>query len=134
MPKDNLTSKQEKFCINVVKGMTYSDAYRDVYDIENYKDESLYVKASELMKNPKIKSKIEELRKPVQDKIKKQIEFTIDNAINELDEARLLAKDKFKTADMISATMGKAKILGIIVDKSETKLLGLKEALVKFED
>lgn len=62
-----LTAKQEKYCLNVAKGMTYIDAYKDAYNTENMKDDVIYVKASELNKNGKISVRIEELRSKAED-------------------------------------------------------------------
>lgn len=57
-----LTAKEEKFSVNVFSGMTLTDAYKDAYDAENMKDETIYVKASELMKKDKIRVRVQQLR------------------------------------------------------------------------
>lgn len=62
-----LTAKEEKFCNNVVSGMTLSDAYKNSYNAKNMSDNTIYVKASELAKKDKIKVRIEELRKQLSD-------------------------------------------------------------------
>jgi len=57
-----LTAKEEKFSVNVFSGMTLTDAYKDAYDAENMKDETIYVKASNLIKKDKIRIRVQELR------------------------------------------------------------------------
>lgn len=57
-----LTKKQEQFALNVVKGMTLSDAYRECYDCENSSPETIWVEASLLKDNPKVAERIRELR------------------------------------------------------------------------
>lgn len=56
--------------------------------------------------------------------IAKRNELTIDDILEELEEARKIAKEEGKGAPMVAASMGKAKLLGLIVDKAETKTEG----------
>lgn len=56
-----LNGQQEKFCQNVVSGMTYKDAYRDAYPNGNYNNNSISVRACELMKEPGVAERIQEL-------------------------------------------------------------------------
>ena len=72
-----LTSKQERFCQEVVKQATYSDAYRIAYDAENMSDETINRKASELMANGKITARVDSLRKRVEDKAIYTVEQSI---------------------------------------------------------
>ena len=58
-----LTAKEEKFSVNVFKGMTLTDAYKDAYDSDNMSDKTINEKASLLAKKDKIRTRIEELRK-----------------------------------------------------------------------
>ena len=60
-----LTAKQEKFCQNIIKGMTQADAYRDAYSCKKMTDNAIYTEASLLVDNPKISQRIQELRKQV---------------------------------------------------------------------
>lgn len=64
--------------------------------------------------------------KPVLDRVaelqsasarRKQV--TIETIVDELDEARGIAKDEKQTSAMVSATTTKAKILGLQIDRSE---------------
>ncbi len=57
-----LTPKQERFCLEVVKGKTYSDAYRIAYNTTTDKQDHVWVQACELHKNPKVALRINELQ------------------------------------------------------------------------
>lgn len=72
-----LTKKQEIFCKEVVKQDTYSAAYRIAYDAKNMSDETIHVKASELMSDGKIKVRVQELKKEIE---KKEL-YTIERSI-----------------------------------------------------
>ena len=68
MPHVKLTAKQEAFCQGIADGLGQADAYRAAYDAEDMKENSVYVQASKLMKNPKISQRIAELKSQVQEK------------------------------------------------------------------
>jgi hypothetical protein len=64
----NLTAKQEAFCQGIADGLGQADSYRAAYDAGDMKENSVYVSASKLMKNPKVTQRIAELRAGVQEK------------------------------------------------------------------
>ena len=68
MPHVKLTAKQEAFCQGIADGLGQADAYRAAYNAEGMKDNTIYPKASELMKNGKVAARIAELRESVQEK------------------------------------------------------------------
>lgn len=113
-----LTAKQEKFCQGVTKGLTYSDAYREAYNAEKMKAEVIQVRASELLKNGKVAVRVEELKK----RALKRYDLTVDDIITELEEARELAKQTNQSSTMVSASMGKAKLLGLVTDNISAKI------------
>ena len=59
--KEELTVKQEKFVQNIVSGMSQRQAYKDAYNAENMKDETIDVRACELFNESKIKVRYQEL-------------------------------------------------------------------------
>jgi len=115
-----LTPKQEKFCQLYIELGNASEAYRQAYDASKMKPETINTKAKELLNNGKITVRIEELKA----EHKERHNITVDDLIAELEEARQIAKDPAKPqpAAMVSATMGKAKILGF--DKQVVELSG----------
>lgn len=62
-----LTPKQEKYVQNLVKGMSQREAYKNSYDADNMKDETIDKKASELLKQEKIRGRYDELVKRLED-------------------------------------------------------------------
>lgn len=74
-----LTSKQEKYVNNLVKGMSQRIAYRNAYpSSKKWKDETVDSKASTLLKNEKVKERYEELAGKIRAKEEKR---TIMNAL-----------------------------------------------------
>ena len=109
-----LTGKQEKFCQKVAEGLSYSDAYRAAYDAKGMKAETVHKRASELLENGEVTGRISELQKKTQ----KRHEETVDDILNELDEARKLALEMGQASAAVSASMNKAKLLGLDVDSA----------------
>lgn len=65
-----LTPKQEKFCQEIVKGRSQSDAYRIAFKPQKMKNKSIHEKASQYMAEVKIRSRIQELQAPVLAKVR----------------------------------------------------------------
>lgn len=57
-----LTAKQEAFAQAIADGLNQSDAYRKAYDASSMTDAVINVKACELLKNGKVKVRVDELR------------------------------------------------------------------------
>jgi phage terminase small subunit len=114
-----LTVKQEAFAQSYIEnGGNKSAAYREAYDAENMQENTINVKACELFKNGKVAVRVLEL----QSEHRERHNVTVDSLTKELDEARGLAKEEAQPAAMTGATMGKAKLHGLITDKSKTDL------------
>lgn len=61
----SLTAKQEAFCVAVAKGETGSSAYRAAYPASlKWPAKSVHEAASKLLANPKVLSRVEDLRVP----------------------------------------------------------------------
>ena len=104
-----LTPKQEKFCLVYLETGNASEAYRQAYNTENMKPESINVNASKLLADAKIAQRLADLRAPAIAKA----QLTVEDLLRELEEARRLALDTEAPAPAVSATMGKAKLLGL---------------------
>ena len=111
-----MTPKQADFVRWYLETQNASEAYKRAYNSTG-KPNTIHRKASELLKHPEVKKELELL----QAHAKEQNKITIDNVVNELEEARQIAKQSGNAAAMVSATLGKAKVLGLVVDKQETK-------------
>ena len=91
------------------------EAYKRAY-IAMSKPNTLQRKANDLLKHPVIKAEVQTM----QAQTRERNQVTIDNVVDELEEARQIAKQSGNAAAMVSATLGKAKVLGLVVDKQET--------------
>jgi hypothetical protein len=60
-----LTFKQEEFCRNIVKGMSYKDAYIDAYNSKG-SDQNAYNEGSKLMLREDIQARVKLLSKPLE--------------------------------------------------------------------
>lgn len=61
-----LTVKQEKFVQNILNGMTQRQAYKDAYNAENMKDETIDSEACILFKDRKVAERYQELLKEME--------------------------------------------------------------------
>jgi phage terminase small subunit len=112
---DTLTPKQERFSALYVETGNASEAYRQAYDSSGMKPETINRKAFDLLQNGKITARVDQLRADAA----KRHEITVDTLTLELEEARNLAKEQGTAAAMVSATLGKAKLHGLLIDKGE---------------
>ena len=113
---DKLTPKQEAFAMAYVECGNASNAYRMAYDVnENTSDNSISVEASKLRNNPKITLRILELQELAQERHS----ITVDSLTDELEKARKTAQEAGQASAMVSATMGKAKLHGLLTDKAQ---------------
>ena len=110
-----MTPKQADFVRLYFELGIASEAYKRAYN-SHAKPNTLHRKANDLLKHPVIKAEV----KAMQDQARERNQVTIDNVVDELEEARQIAKQSGNAAAMVSATLGKAKVLGLVVDKQET--------------
>lgn len=73
--------------------------------------------ASRLLKRVQsISARISEL----QEQAARRKKVTVDTIVEEMEEAREVAREERQASAMVAASAGKAKVLGLVVDKSET--------------
>ena len=114
MTSKPITSKQEKFAQCVASGMTQADAYRNSFDVRpTTKSESIIEKASFLMAQINIKSRVAELRLPIVEKVG----ITLENHIAELQSLKQLAREAGNYAAAIKAEELRGKVCGLYVEK-----------------
>ncbi|MFJ4113724.1 terminase small subunit [Pseudomonas sp. NPDC089758] len=116
--KRRFTDKMELFCLAYVETGNASEAYRRSYDTSKMADKTAQREGYNLLQNPLVQARIEELRI----KVMERHEITVDTLLAELEEARLLGKETGKASAMVTASMGKAKLLGL--DKQIVELTG----------
>lgn len=110
-----LTPKQEAFAQAYVETGNASEAYRRAYNAEAMKPNVISVKACELLSSGKVSVRVAELR----DAHLERHNFTVDDMVRQLDEDRTFARHLEVAAAAITASMGKAKVLGFLTDKIE---------------
>lgn len=91
---------------------------RGAYKKAGYKttvDAAADVNASKLLRLAKVRERIAEL----QDRGAIRAEVTVQSVLGELEEARKAAMSNGQTSAAVAATMGKAKIAGLIIDRRE---------------
>jgi phage terminase small subunit len=114
---DKLTPKQEAFAQKYVELGNASEAYRQSFNVTKENSEWVKVEASKLLASPNVAITVINLQEMHQERHS----VTVDSLTQELEEARLVATAEKQGAAMTSATMGKAKLHGLLVDKNEIK-------------
>lgn len=94
-----LTGKQEQFALGVADGLSQADAYRAAYDTNNMKEATIHQKASLMMKQDKIRARVEELREALVIETK----WSREDSVEELARiARDVAREN-KASERVSA-------------------------------
>lgn len=68
MASKGLTPKREKFCQEMAKLGNQRHAYKKAFNCQNMKDETIDVRASELMRDSKVKVRLAELSEEIKNK------------------------------------------------------------------
>lgn len=110
-----LTPKQEKFAQKYIELGNATEAYYAAYDAKGSKPITANRAAKTLLDNPKIAARLRALRELHQ----KRHEVTIDSITRELIDDREFARENRQASAAIAATLGKAKLHGLITDKAE---------------
>ena len=110
-----LTPKQEKFAQKYVELGNASEAYRRAYDAENMKKVTINKRSSELMQNGAITGRIGELMDAAQERH----DITVDELSAQLQQDRKYALMFGQASAAVSASMGLARLHGLIIEKKE---------------
>ena len=114
-----MTPKQEQFARLYVETGNASEAYRQAYNADNMKPETVTNEAYKLLQAPDISAMVDGLK----EEARQRHAVTVGDLLHELEQARAaaLAAPTPQSSAAVSATMGKAKMLGLLVDKAEIK-------------
>jgi len=119
-----LTQKQENFCLAYIKCGNASQAYRESYNAEKMKEEVVWVKACELLKNGNVSVRVQELR----DSATKSAIMSVAERMELLTKiAQNVTFDKDGNAGFSDATKAVDllnKMDGIYIQKNQTELSG----------
>ncbi len=112
-PRPGGGSRHERYCQLRAEGKSGNDAYEEAGFKRNKGN------ASRLERQPHITARI----KYLQDQAAKKTVTTVEDIAHQLDDDRTFARDNRAASAAVQATMGKAKVLGLIVDRH---VLGMK--------
>lgn len=119
-----LNHKQLKFCVNIGKGMSYIDAFKDAYKptgTSNY-----YIRAWKIAQSPYVQAEIKRLREKFLD-----VEF-VDKflLLTKYWETYNIALERGHTAVMNSTLGNIAKLIGLNEEKTDTEVKIIVEKIV----
>ncbi|WP_044274808.1 terminase small subunit [Pseudomonas fluorescens] len=125
--KRRFSDKMENFCLAYMETANAAESYRRAYNAENMAAATIGREGYNTLQKPQVQARLEELRK----KVMERHEITVDTLLAELEEARKAALDADtpQTSAAVSATMGKAKLLGL--DKKIVELTGKNGAPIE---
>jgi hypothetical protein len=104
-------AKHERFAQELAKGASQ----REAYVTAGYKPDD--GAASRLSSNVKVQGRVTDLLQ----RAATRAETTAADIARQLDEDRIFARENGAASAAVAATMGKAKVLGLIIDKSDVK-------------
>ena len=113
----------------VAEGKPASEAYR-LAGYRSVGGNGSEANASRLIRNDKVASRMDELRTEAA----KRNEITLDLILRELEEARLGALMEGQYSAAVAASLGRAKIAGLVVDKTEISGVVRKPSRVPIAD
>lgn len=113
--KEELTQKQEGACLSYIECGDKSESYRQNYNTSKMSAVTVNRAAKELFDNPKMATRIEELRKPIRDRAC----LTLESHLSRLNELSLKAEQENQFGAAISAETNRGKASGLYVEKVE---------------
>ena len=130
------SSKQEKFSrLVALDGLSISEAYKQSYNCENMKQDSIYQLSSRLSKQVQITSRINALRDSVTSEIVANVAWTKERFINEAETNLSLSRESNQMNPANTALSLIGKVTGILEDKPMNQVnIGIVETLGKLPD
>ncbi|WP_222013903.1 Terminase small subunit [Rhizobium laguerreae] len=110
-------SRHEAFCRAVVRGESAAGAYANIYGATGRTAE---VNGSKLLRNAAVGERITELQGTAAQRTTK----TVESLVNDLDETIAFARECRNPAAMVAAINSQARLLGLMIDRSEQVVLG----------
>ena len=116
---EGLTAKQEAFCIAILNGTGWSEAYRQSYNAENMAPATVHREAYALATNPKIAARLERAEREKQAEQRMQRLSRAERVVQKLEQIALREGDTDGTQVRALELLGKT--LGLFVDRVETE-------------
>lgn len=114
---NELTQKQENFCLAYIETGNASEAYRKAYNAAGSSEKSIWELASKMLDNPKVISRLEALREQAARRALLTLERHLEELATLRDEAR--AEGRYSAA--IAAEIARGKAAGLYVEQSRTE-------------
>jgi phage terminase small subunit len=116
---EGLTVKQEAFCMAILDGKGWSDAYREAYDAENMAPATVHREAYALATNHKIAARLERAEREKQQEQRMQRLSRAERVVQKLEQIALREGDTDGTQVRALELLGKT--LGLFVDRSRQR-------------
>ena len=131
-----LTTKQELFSkLIALDGLSISEAYKQSYNCENMKQDSIYQLSSRLSKQVQITSRINELRDSVTSEIVANVAWTKERFIKEAETNLSLSRESNQMNPANTALSLIGKVTQILEDKPQNQVnIGIIETIGKLPD
>lgn len=124
---NNLTIKQEKFLLKYFECGNATEAYKHAYNATKMKDESIWVRASELLNDSKVTVRLKELREEAQAKS----EWNVQRLIKHHEEIFNAGMGRLRTNHLITNGIGDGMSETINMEMYDTNLSSACKALAE---
>ena len=130
------SSKQEKFArLVALDNLSISEAYKQSYNCENMKQDSIYQLSSRLSKQVKIRSRIDALKQAVTDELVTDLAWTKERFIKEAESNLIQSRDLGQMNPANTALSLIGKVTQILEDKPQNQInIGIIETIGKLPD
>lgn len=116
---EGLTAKQEAFCMAIISGTGWTEAYRKSYETENMSAATIHRTAFKLATSPKIAARLERAEREKQAEQRMQRLSRAERVVQKLEQVALRDGDADGTQVRALELLGKT--LGLFVDRVETE-------------
>lgn len=101
-----LTAKQEKFVQGIIEGKSQADAYRSAYPNQKMSDKTIWECASKLMANPKVITRLNELRNQMMTSTIMSAQARLEWLTNLIHNEEEGTNEKLKAIDIMNKMQG----------------------------
>ena len=130
------SGKQEKFSrLVALDNLSISEAYKQSYNCENMKQDSIYQLSCRLSKQVKIRSRIDALKQAVTDELVTDLAWTKERFIKEAESNLIQSRDLGQMNPANTALSLIGKVTQILEDKPQNQInIGIIETIGKLPD
>lgn len=122
IPEDRLTDRQEKFCQLYLTGLTP----RECAEQAGYSMKTASEMGAENLSKPKIRNRLAELKKPIEDALINSLIITKESQLKDLEAVKQMAISDKQYKAIISAIAEQNKMLGLYLpEKQEIEITSM---------